>query len=83
MYYLYYATQTLHHIGGEIWQEWNIQMRNLLVESQETRGHMLGSWAPVDQHDRAGGRLFSTSTAICCLEMYYRQLPLFKRMELK
>jgi hypothetical protein len=83
MYYLYYATQTLHHIGGETWSKWNIQMRNVLVESQQTRGHMLGSWTPMDQHDRTGGRLFATSTAICCLEVYYRQLPLFKRMELK
>jgi hypothetical protein len=83
MYYLYYATQVLHHIGGETWSRWNTQMRNELVDSQETRGHMLGSWTPVDQHDRTGGRLYTTSLAICCLEVYYRQLPLFKRINLK
>ena len=83
MYYLYYATQALHHIGGETWSRWNTEMRNVLVESQETRGHKLGSWTPVDQHDRAGGRLYATSMAICCLEVYYRQLPLFKRVDLK
>ena len=83
MYYIYYATQALHHIGGETWSKWNTQMRSVLVDSQETRGHMMGSWAPVDQHDRAGGRLYATSLAVCCLEVYYRQLPLFKRMDLK
>ena len=83
LYYIYYATQALHHIGGETWSKWNTQMRSVLVDSQETRGHMMGSWAPVDQHDRAGGRLYATSLAVCCLEVYYRQLPLFKRMELK
>ena len=83
MYYLYYATQTIHHLGGETWSRWNTEMRNVLVESQETRGHMLGSWVPVDQHDRAGGRLYATSLAVCCLEVYYRQLPLFKRVNLK
>jgi hypothetical protein len=83
MYYLYYATQAIHHLGGETWSRWNTEMRNVLVESQETRGHMLGSWVPVDQHDRAGGRLYATSLAVCCLEVYYRQLPLFKRVNLK
>jgi hypothetical protein len=82
MYYLYYATQALHHIGGEHWNKWNTGMRQVLVESQEKSGHMAGSWTPVEQHDRTGGRLYSTSMAICCLEIYYRHLPLFDKINL-
>ena len=30
-----------------------------------------------------GGRLYMTSLAICCLEVYYRHLPLFRQIELQ
>jgi Squalene-hopene cyclase C-terminal domain len=82
IYYLYYGTQTLHHFGGEDWEKWNVQMRDLLVRSQETGGHVAGSWAPRDQHAYAGGRIYQTSLSICCLEVYYRHLPIFKQLEL-
>jgi hypothetical protein len=82
IYYLYYGTQTLHHFGGEEWDTWNVQMRDLLVSSQEKSGHVAGSWAPRDQHAYAGGRIYQTSLSICSLEVYYRHLPIFKQLEL-
>ena len=82
IYYLYYGTQTLHHFGGEDWNKWNVQMQDLLVRSQEKGGHVAGSWAPRDQHAYAGGRIYQTSLSICCLEVYYRHLPIFKQLEL-
>ncbi|MBC7856490.1 MAG: terpene cyclase/mutase family protein, partial [Pirellulaceae bacterium] len=82
IYYLYYGTQTLHHFGGEEWDQWNVQMQDLLVRSQEKGGHAAGSWAPRDQHAYAGGRIYQTSLSICCLEVYYRHLPIFKQLEL-
>ncbi|MGI8980488.1 MAG: prenyltransferase/squalene oxidase repeat-containing protein [Pirellulaceae bacterium] len=82
IYYWYYGTQTLHHFGGEEWEKWNVQMRDVLVRSQETSGHVAGSWAPRDQHAYAGGRIYQTSLSICCLEVYYRHLPIFKQLEL-
>lgn len=83
IYYLYYGTQTLHHFGGEDWDKWNAQMRDILVRSQETGGHVAGSWAPRDQHAYAGGRIYQTSLSICSLEVYYRHLPIFKQLELQ
>ena len=32
IYYWYYATQTLHHFGGDQWESWNLKMRDVLVE---------------------------------------------------
>ena len=81
-YYLYYATQTLHHYGGPQWERWNSIMREVLTQSQLTKGHEAGSWTPVENHDRNGGRLYSTVMAICCLEVYYRHLPIFHKLEL-
>ncbi len=82
IYYLYYGTQTLHHFGGDEWDQWNVQMRDLLVRSQEKGGHVAGSWAPRDHHAYAGGRIYQTSLSICSLEVYYRHLPIFKQIEL-
>jgi hypothetical protein len=82
IYYWYYATQSLHHFGGPEWDEWNLRMRDVLVDTQETQGHRAGSWAPRGEHAGAGGRIYMTSLAICSLEVYYRHLPIFKRIEL-
>lgn len=76
-YYWYYATQLLHHYGGEPWQRWNEKMRVQLPAKQETRGRERGSWDP--QGDRWGdhGRLYSTCLSLFCLEVYYRHMPLY------
>ena len=83
IYYLYYASQVFHHVGGDPWKDWNNLMRETLVRSQETSGHALGSWTPRHQHDRRGGRLYMTSLSVCCLEVYYRHLPLFRKINLE
>ena len=44
MYYNYYATQVMHHYGGERWERWNGRMRDQLVNSQARAGHEDGSW---------------------------------------
>ena len=76
-YYWYYATQVLHHMGGDLWRQWNARMRRVLVDTQETTGHEAGSWAPRGPFSDRGGRLFTTSLAVCTLEVYYRHLPLY------
>ena len=78
-YYWYYATQVLHHYGGDPWKAWNNEMREKLPAIQVKRGKEAGSWAP--QRDRWGsstGRLYTTCMAIYCLEVYYRHMPLYK-----
>ena len=80
MYYNYYATQVLRHVGGPQWEEWNGKMRDFLVNSQEKEGHRAGSWSFKTGHSaEKGGRLFSTSMATMILEVYYRHLPLYQK----
>jgi hypothetical protein len=87
IYYWYYATQAMHHLGGEEWDTWNTAARETLIELQSDQGHEAGSWDPaggaIGGHDiQAGGRLYMTSLAICTLEVYYRHLPIYRRIEL-
>lgn len=81
MYFNYYATQVMHHLGGNTWKVWNEKMRDQLIAAQD-RGdvepHQKGSWH--DPKDGiiggAGGRIMCTSLSLLTLEIYYRHLPL-------
>ena len=79
MYYNYYATQMIKHLGGSDWKAWNSKMRDFLVKKQETKGNAAGSWhfGGSNHASEAGGRLFNTSLACMTLEVYYRYLPLY------
>jgi hypothetical protein len=79
MYFNYYATQVLHHLGGPYWERWNERMRDYLVGTQATLGHERGSWHFSDQHGDVGGRLYTTAMCIMILEVYYRHMPLYDR----
>lgn len=84
MYYNYYATQVLHHYGGDQWTRWNDVLRDHLVKTQLTAkaGHAEGSWDVADPHGSSGGRLYMTCLAVMTLEVYYRHLPLYQRDKL-
>lgn len=78
MYYNYYATQVMKHIGGRSWENWNAEMRDHLVKSQDKEGAAAGSWTPGRGHaEEKGGRLYTTSLSCMTLEVYYRYLPLY------
>ena len=79
MYYNYYATQVMKHIGGSKWNNWNGKMRGYLVKSQEKEGDAAGSWhfGSKSHAAEAGGRLYVTAMACMTLEVYYRYLPLY------
>lgn len=79
MYYNYYATQVLHHWGGEEWTKWNEVMREELISTQQKDGHSVGSWYPRDPHAGPGGRLYMTTLAVMTLEVYYRHLPIYQK----
>jgi molecular chaperone DnaK len=81
MYYNYYATQVMHHWGGEEWTKWNNVMREQLVSTQIKKGHGAGSWNIADTHGGSGGRLYMTCLATMTLEVYYRHLPIYDHME--
>jgi hypothetical protein len=90
-YYEYYATQVMHHMGGESWQFWNLGLdgksgvRETLIANQDKgldprHVHQLGSWTPVgNATGNDGGRLMWTSLNLLTLEVYYRHLPLYRR----
>jgi hypothetical protein len=90
IYYLYYATQVMHHMQGDDWRFWNEGrdadgkevhrgIRNSLINKQDKgttpqHPHQSGSW------DKSqGGRIMATSLSLLCLEVYYRHLPLYRR----
>ncbi len=78
VYYWYYATQVLHHYGGEPWETWNNEMKRTLPAMQEKDGDEKGSWAPKrDVYGVPGGRLYTTALSIYCLEVYYRHLAIY------
>ncbi len=81
IYYNYYATQVLHHWGGDLWNQWNLRMREELVSSQVKEGPGAGSWDATDPHRSGGGRIYQTTLSILTLEVYYRHLPIYRRFD--
>ena len=78
VYYNYYATQVMHHFGGERWEKWNNATRDAVIHAQIKEGHASGSWTPNQDLDgTAGGRLYATAMATMILEVYYRHMPLY------
>lgn len=78
MYYNYYATQVLHHMGGPGWKRWNPHMRDYLIDSQSRDGHETGSWFFKEAWSDRGGRLYTTTLSILTLEVYYRYMPMYQ-----
>ncbi len=88
IYYWYYGTQVMHHVGGEPWKKWNAAVRETLLAMQDHEGHRAGSWTPHggaigDADTREGGRIYMTSLALCTLEVYYRYLPLYRGIDIE
>jgi hypothetical protein len=78
VYYWYYATQVMHHMGGDPWVKWNKVMRQVIPENQIREGKERGSWDPRDdQWGSTAGRLYMTCLSTYMLEVYYRHLPLY------
>jgi len=94
VYYWYYGTQAMFHIGGQYWETWNNMLRDVIVTQQERTGPEKGSWDPLTkgwpgQQDGAdtwamngaGGRLYVTCFTTYVLEVYYRHLPLYSELK--
>ncbi len=79
MYYNYYATQVLRHWEGELWDKWNVKMRDSLIQTQAKQGHEEGSWFFTGEHGtELAGRLYCTAMATMILEVYYRHMPIYR-----
>ncbi len=82
-YYWYYGTQVLFHLQGEHWERWNEATKRLLLETQIQQGPQAGTWEPQDNWERQGGRIYATSLRLLMLEVYYRHLPLYRRLQVQ
>lgn len=81
VYHDYYASLALHHSQHPDFPQWNAQLRDFLVAKQATSGHERGSWHFTDKYGDVGGRLYTTAMCTMILEVYYRYLPLYDKIE--
>jgi hypothetical protein len=81
LYYWYYATLALHHRhrhdddAANAWKKWNEAMVETIVSTQVASGPNTGSWDTNCVWGGYGGRVYTTSLAAMCLEVYYRYAP--------
>ncbi|MFN9037496.1 MAG: hypothetical protein ACK5YO_14440, partial [Planctomyces sp.] len=40
-----------------------------------------GSWDVTDPHGNGGGRIYQTALSVLTLEVYYRHLPMYRRLD--
>ncbi len=67
-YYWYYATLALHQLQDDAWSQWNVALKNRLIETQNPNG----SWSSETVWGSYGGTIYTTAMATLCLETYYR-----------
>ena len=80
LYYWYYGTLAMYHAGGIEWENWNTELKQTLLETQNRQGTKAGSWSPDGVWGGYGGDVYSTAMATLNLEVYYRYLPLYQQL---
>ena len=76
-YYWYYGSLAMHQTQGPAWEQWNNQLRPILLRNQvRNGGREDGSWDPSGKWGPEAGRCVVTAMATLSLEVYYRYLPL-------
>lgn len=71
-YYWYYASLALFLTHHRLWPTWNQQVTTELLQLQVDNGPHAGSWNTDTVWGGYGGRVYTTSMAVLCLEVYYR-----------
>ena len=75
IYYWYYGTQTLHHFGGEDWENWYEREVLFFLPRQEANG----SWTQQKTGRHEVGPVYMTSIAVVILSVPANYLPIFQR----
>jgi hypothetical protein len=75
----YYTSLALHQLQDDAWQSWNEAMKAHLVKRQLPDG----SFPTDDEWGGYGGRIYTTSMATLCLEVYYRHQRRVTRLAAK
>lgn len=73
VYGWYYVTQAMFQDGGKRWDRWNRMFAPELVKAQFEDGH----WEGGDY----GKEVYSTTLCCLMLEVYYRYLPTYRKVE--
>ncbi len=77
----YVTTMALYQHQGRIWNGWNEELIDQLLDHQEQRGHEAGSWDVRDRNSLVAGRVYQTAMNTLLLEVYYRYLPGFMDLD--
>ena len=72
MYYWYFAVHALHQFGGEAWESWWKQWREIALRAQRKKGEARGSWEPIGPWGFIGGRVYSTAIMVLGLTVPQR-----------
>jgi len=74
----FYAAPALYMLGGETWQKWYTQIKDVLVKNVSTRGEM-AYWEPKLDQGRGVGAVYCTAVYTMILAMPYHYIPLYQR----
>ena len=77
MYFMYYGTVSTHQMGGRYFRKWNERIKQILPNTQRTKGCRRGSW-PGWRLDGIFGSLYTTAMGALTLETYYRYAPILQ-----
>lgn len=76
-YSVYYSSQAMYQLGGEMWERWRPVSEGILLENQRADG----SWPapPSETHEHQAGPAYTTAMAILSLAVDYKFLPIYQR----
>jgi squalene cyclase len=74
----FYAAPSLYMVGGETWQKWYSQLKEILLRNVSTRNDFCW-WEPRLDHGRAVGAVYCTAVYTMILAMPYHYIPLYQR----
>jgi hypothetical protein len=74
----FYAAPAQYMVGGDTWQEWYTQIKELLLKKVQREGE-LAFWEPTLDGNRQLGPLYCTAVYTTILAMPYHYIPLYQR----
>ncbi len=77
-YEWYYNTQAVFQRGGSRWKTWNADFAPMLLSQQDANGWWRGPGQKTEEE-----QIYSTCLCSLALQVYYRILPTFQRLEKK
>lgn len=60
-YGAYYLLNAAGRLGDDKWRAWGVLHRGAILGTQESKGHLAGSWAPATRWAKRAGRLYYTA----------------------